>query len=432
MRSALENKLTRWRYLLSLMLITLGVTLILTGCGEYSDTTGSGIVDNELQGITREAWFPMDSASVMQIGDASKSSPTNLYIGKQAGITSDIVIQFTSFTALYDSVASIDSTVLVMYGMGVVDTSSIQDTSAWSADVYRIDSDWEYTDMLYDFSMDTTLIAHIDSFGRYQVLYVDDDDTTANIDSVIVPIDNETMYSWVYDTLAYGLRIRPSEDAGFIKKFQSRYNATDASYLPVLQVTGTFIEFEIDGDDTTFTPYDTTLYVYSTITTYMTDDSYEVPDNRIVLEEGFGRNILLWTNLEQYFYDELGLVSEQLSINKAVLYMNQAPDSSDIVLSGMVLRVYDIEESWFEDPDSTTLGSVSSSSYALPDDTSLVRIDITTLARKWETYPDQNFGVAIRPYNQTSRLGRGIFYSTDADSAQRPWLRLIFTEYDLP
>ncbi len=416
--------------MLVLVLVLGGAWLLMgLGCGEYSDTVGSDIVDNDLSGTTKEAWFPMDRAAVMNVGDVIKSTPRTLYIGQQAGVTSDILIQFTDFASLMDSVIEVQDVQLYLYGLGVADTNSIQDTTTWNALLYRVDSEWEYIDLKYDAALETTFLDTLEGFGSYKLLQTSEDDTVSNIDTVIVPIDSTTFYGWLLDTLTYGLRIKPVEGAGFLKKFQSRYNATDAGLIPALHVTGSFLD--ISGSDTTLYA-DTTLYVYSVITTFLTNDTTTVPDSLLYLQEGYGRNMLLWQDLAGYFEDSLGLGSDQLSLNKAELFMRLSPDSGRMILDGMAMSIYDVEEEWFNDPDSTQLGAVSTSQYALPSDTSMLRIDITPLARKWETFPDNNYGMAIKAYNQSARLGRSIFYSVDADSAHRPWVRVIYTEYDEP
>ena len=389
-----------------LLILPLSILMILSGCAQYDNEVGGSLVDNEVTGELKDTLFQVDRVAMMTRGDLVKLNAANIPLGIQEELTSDIVLRFTEFNALGDTILEWRSGTLKLFGNGFVDSSETFDPASWSAVVYRIDESWDPIELTNE---DTLMMTPLDTIEFI---------TSDPFDSVEVSIDTLTLKSWVEDTLAYRIRISPLPGAGFLKNFASRL-ASNAEKLPVLKIDATFRK----GEET-YT--DSVVTIYSDVSSFLTSDSFQVAGDRLYVGAGYSRLMLFHTDFST-------LLSNTVSLNKVEVFVHTDSTAVGMLGETNIFTVAQIRYGWSNsDPDTTTIGSSSSRLFNVSEDTSLVRLDITPLARLWVAEPDSNYGVAVRSFNEFTTIGRRAFYDNSADSLLRPVFRVVYTEFDIP
>ncbi len=116
---------------------------------------------------------------------------------------------------------------------------------------------------------------------------------------------------------------------------------------------------------------------------------------------------------------DISAIPESSFINLAVLSLSVSEFRDP--LDNMSIRAYPVS-------DRLTL-SYETSPYAtanLFNGKELVEFNITTLAQDWVT-GTENLGILLRPYLEYGSLSQALFYSSLADSAHRPSLKIVYT-----
>ena len=94
------------------------LVLIAAGCGQYDADVGGGLVGSDQKGVIKELVVPVDSVATRTGGDGYKSLPANIPLGVQNGFTSDIILRFTEFAVLEDTLFSWSSAAIHLFGNG--------------------------------------------------------------------------------------------------------------------------------------------------------------------------------------------------------------------------------------------------------------------------------------------------------------------------
>lgn len=395
------------------LLFSFLTALILTwgGCAEFDSQVGSDQLPDELTGELLEMTFPVDVTQTATLGDQYKASVSYQILGSQAGFTSEIVYTFLHFGDLSDSLINIDSASFTMFGLGFVDSAAVEDWTPFNAYLYRFDESWELTDLKYGDEYESTLLDTV-TIG-----------TAESRDTLTFPIPVETITdwqeNWTHDSLTYGFRLVPEESSTFLKQFTPR-NYTTSGLLPVLKVYGDLITENDTLPDTFYNVYPTKL------ATNLVNDTLPLNDDYLTISEGFGRRILLHSDLS-------ALGEEEISINKVQLILHTDHDAEENFSTTNALTAVQITsdvDDWATEPDSAEFGTISSITNEVSEDSSTVVVDLTLLARLWAVIPDTNQGVAIRAISERTAIGRRLFYGLSAPEDLQPRLRVIFTEFE--
>ncbi len=391
---------------------------MIAGCAQFDSDVGSNISSEDLSGVLHDTTLYIDTTAISVLGDVHKYTSANLSLGHQAGITSDFVLSFTNFSALGDSILSLDTARLQLFASGLVDSAGAEDTTAWSAVMY-----W-YSDVAPETTFtDTSVLVPLDTFEI---------GTFAKLDSFYLDLNADSVRTWIERHVALEqaeedageestakpgitFRFRPNGTSSFLKNFVSN-RGSNANHLPMLQLTGTYLS---DSD----TLRDSTMLLTAQFSAYMVDDTTTIPENFLALSDGYARRMLFWRSLDMFD-------PTIHSLNKAELRLHADTDTSRIFGSVVLMTAYEMDNDWVEYPDSADYGTVSSLAYTISDDTSLVRLDITLLVRYWIADPTENLGVGVRSYSEYTSIGRRLFYGPGADEALRPSIRIIYTEFE--
>lgn len=408
----------------AMLLTSFLITSMMIACSQFDGSVGGDVSGSELEGVLKDTVITLDSIAVDVIGDSAKSARTVLPFGRQGGFVSDIYYQFTNLdlfgdtSATSDTVLQLDSARFYVYGSGFYDSTGIENTSNWYARMYR------KTDKV---RIDSIFIESTESYARFAAYYYQDTLTISYVDSVemgtfvnsdtiSVPIPRDSLLEWVdaFEDRELCFRFRSSEDAGFLKHITSQLYSANADLLPALRVSGDFV---VDGDTLT----DTTLAIYPTRSSFMVHDEESIPQDRIVLSDGFFRRVLF-----HYPFAEFDPTRHSLNLAEVILFPDTLSENN--YKENIVFQPIQLTSDWSGDPGLAVYGA-SGAQDSLLTGMDALRTDITFLMRYYVVSPDSNLGFAIRSYNDNGRIGRRVFFDQSAAPELRPKLHIIYTEF---
>jgi hypothetical protein len=239
----------------------------------------------------------------------------------------------------------------------------------------------------------------------------------SSTDSVAFPLSAGTVDSWLGDTTNYGLLLETDPAATFLKRFWSRTVSND-SLRPRIYVYGDFV----DGGETFADSVVTSVGVTSA---FLVDDR-EVVDTspgRVIISDSYIRRALLQGNF--------GSLSPQTtSLIRVELILFPDPDWTNQMGNLGILTYNEVTTNWDQYPDSLGRESWSTTGFTMPGDSSMIRIEMTRLARQWQSDPTSNHGVSLEPVIYGTSIGRGAFFDeTAADPEKKPYFRVVYSEY---
>lgn len=385
--------------------------LLVSGCSQYDQSVGSSVIGDGFEGTLKQVVIPVERDTTRTIGDYYKASTVFVPLGYQDGVTSEIVLRYTNFTGLGDSLVTVDSASVRLVGEGYVDSLGVQDFTPWRAVVNRIDSEIEVATLKYGDELDLT---PIDTF------LVDPGDTS---ETIHFKLDAETLFRWVNDTASYGLLIRPIDgEAHFLKKFYVRPSDPDQSAQLTVSAT-------IQSGDEVIA--DSTVEIAPGNATFLVDDTLSVADDILPVSTGYVREALMYADFSRFSPTSVSINRVDLVLHVDTTWAHQLRGLDSWTWGYMA-------GDWFNsNPDSAAIGSeLSTGAYRetlLSDTSDVLRITVTPICRSWVPEPDTNYGVRIRPYIEGEVTHRaGVYSSKAADSTLRPYFLVTYTEYREP
>ena len=393
-------------------LLLIAAILFSVGCAEYDSNVGSSVIGNGFEGTLKQTTIPVLRDTTRVIGDYYKSSVVSAPLGKQDGFVSEILLRYSEFSALGDTLLDVSDARIELHGNSFIDSAAVTDFTPWRAVVNRIDGYFNPITIRYGDELELTPLDTLE-FG-----------TAESMDSLEIVLDAETIFRWVNDTLDYGLLIRPLEEDNpqFLKKYFLR--PSDTSQAPTLDLTVTIQE------DETIYP-DSVLSIGFAYGFFMTEDQALEDDTRLIVSTSYVR--------QPFFYGDFSQFSaSSVSINRVLLVL-KADTLWNHRLGELGSYTWNyLTSDWFEsDLDSVSIGSELSTSaygeYAIADTVDSIQVDVTPICRTWVALPEENFGVLLRSPLQGNIMRREAFYSSkETDPALRPYFVITYTEYDEP
>lgn len=386
------------------LLLAAFIGAVLLGCSQYDNEIGGSIVGDQPEGEVRDTMVMVSSSQTWVAGDVSKLSGAYLPIGKQDGYEVDTYLQFTHYSYYADTLLSIDSAFVTLFEQGFVDSEKVTDWTEWDVMVQQVDESVSTDSLRWDDRPAVTDLglAHIG--------------VNSSDDSLTIPLDTNVVRYWMGDTTNYGLFLTAQANSNFIKRFYSGY-VSDDSLRPKLWVrcTGMF------GDELIA---DTLLLLDISRSSYVINDVDLVEGTgRIHMSDGYVRKALMKANFSS-------LSPLDISLLRVELFFHIDRDWAQTFGDPGIFTVYKVTTDW-GDADTLGVEAVSSTGENVPSDTSIVRMDVTSLVRSWYADPTSNLGLSVQPVLGGTTLGRIAIYdnTVEADSL-KPYFRVLYTEYD--
>lgn len=399
--------------------VGVGILLILVallpfGCAQYDSDVGSSIVGGGFEGEVREITFPVTRDTTRTLGDQYKVLQASLPVGSQDGFHSRMLLRYQNFT-FGDTLLGVSEANIWLKSSGFLDSTGMESFAPWEAEVLRIDDWYDITQLRYD---DNLSLTPLDTFTV---------DPAA--DSVLIHLDEETLFRWVNDTLDYGLMIRPLVDANYIQMYF--LSPADTTQLPKINAIATFEE-----DDSLYT--DRARRISPTVSsTFLVDDERTFGNaEHLYLSTGYIRDAMFYGDFSQFDPGNVSINRVQMVVKVDTTWQYAFGDQTKLFTWGY------LTSDWFSSPlDSVQIGSdLSSSSYGdyfFRDDSTTfldsMVVDITPIVRTWVARPEENFGVLFRYQLEGDLMRRAALFSAEAtDPENRPYFRVTYTEYNTP
>lgn len=216
------------------------ILLIMFGCAQYDNDTGKNLVGTELEGVLHDTTITVERCAMKTLGDRYNYSTPYLALGKQDGMTADILLRFFNYlpvadtfivkAMLLDTTRSFDSTTTVdsvqwhsaslqLTNLQFVDTLHQAEYLPWNSSIYRVDESYDPFEISYDDPMTTTLIGETNDFGSV----IDSGDVAFAFTEI--PVSLDSLRDGKSDTL--DIRIIPAADASSLKLFFTFGNRSD-------------------------------------------------------------------------------------------------------------------------------------------------------------------------------------------------------------
>ncbi len=309
-----------------------------------------------------------------------------LYAGRMADLSAVTLFRFTGF----EDTAPLDSAVILLNAYRVINDAQMPG----SISVFTITSDWD------DFTLDRDSF-HEDMIGDFLGTITVPGDT---VDSLYFKLDPELISQWMDTTsgMNHGLYLEADDD--IMVQFFSRDISSSAATGPQLNLNYT--------DDSTLYP-EITESAYDLFLAY----SEETPDPAyLTIENG--------TAVRSFLEFDLTRFTPETIINRATLIMH----ADSLLTLPQTGEIVGITACTLDSPavlDSLACTSANSSGGTVAD--GICEVELTDQIQDLISDQLDNPGFLIQGTNESSAINRLRFYSSAADSAKRPVLRIYYT-----
>ena len=206
----------------------------------------------------------------------------------------------------------------------------------------------------------------------------------------------ELVQGWLDGQPNYGIMLKSNEqEDDHLKYFYSE----DTPYYPYLQMIFT----SQDSADT--------IMIDSKKDTFIAEPVPLPGEDLLLVSDGHVART--WLQFD------ISAIPESSFINLAMLSLSVSEFRDP--LDNMSIRAYPVS-----DRHTLSYETSPSATANLFPGRELVEFNITTLAQDWVT-GTENLGILLRPYLEYSSLSQVLFYSSSADSAHRPSLKIVYT-----
>lgn len=375
----------------------LSLTLTLTQCSQkQGNPVGSQFFQRENWG-SENYIFQQATSDTFYHTSVNTGSSSSLYLGQYQGSQSQILFLFSN---LPDS-GTVDSAVVTLYAQRILGSA----TGPATASVHAINHAWEESEITWE------------SFGEGSIgeqiatMEISDEELAADNDTIAISfyLPPPRVQSWMDSSQAsenFGILLESSPpDTGFFVEFFSREDISDVFKGPRIRIYLT--------QDTT---HETSIK-YPTQDTFIANTRQEPTSDRLFVADGIALRSMLSFNVDS--------IPDNATINRALLTLY-----SDTLLSfpdhreSFELIVYPVTDGIWPIPAVPFDSTMGIGGSVIEDSTVMI---LTPFVQGWTAGFTTNYGLLLIGWNERNDLNRRAFYSTTADSHQRPKLKIFYT-----
>jgi hypothetical protein len=367
--------------------LLIGLCLSIVRCGGYkASPVGAEMFQGQNPDMERLAAFtPASSDTSYRISRACGGSPL-LFAGNDQGLEALTYVVFDTATITGSVIKATLSFQVLPYPVAAASPADIQ--------ILPTGSKWDEGSMTWDTRIpaasETPLFEVQASLSDSSTVI--DLDVTADLAKSFVTTDTTVERT--------GIMIRTASPGGFFKLY-GRESSASTSLIPHLTLI-------TESDTLTVTPVKDTFVSSS--------DRSGLPD-RYWIQDGIAERILMRFNLTG--------IPPEATINRAMLVLRADPESSfPDAASAFYLSAVPLADSVWTLPGVALDSTWTASAKVTADSAALI---LTSLVQKWTSGTQPNCGLMLRGVLETTDPAGRAFFSSSADSAGIPRLRVFYS-----
>lgn len=378
------------RYISSLFLVLF--VILFSFCTPKSSPVGSSQLIRDNAGSESYSLFRAAANDTFFHVPVLTRSGTYLYFGNDGNTEA---VTFLKFTGIPDSV-TYDSAIVQI----VMNQKLSSDNNQWSFKVHRVNDSWDETSKTWD-DIENGYIG--DELGFVDFI-------ADTVDTVRFHLDPDLITAWADTNLAdqnYGIALVASGSGDNMYEIYSRHSGYSA-FMPYVIVYGS------TPDDTA----DYTRIFHADEDIYVAKSDKTPTSDKITIQNS--------TSYRSYLYFDVSSIPTGSAINNATIILHADtidayPNNKNIFnvdVVGLAQKPTDFD---YVEIDSS-VGDYG----IMYADSIYMKITVTDLLQVWQGDSTQNNGFLIMGSDRYSDLTSRSFYSTRADSALQPELKVYY------